>query len=35
MANDYTPLHELNLLHEHPRGSVLHGLEAVPALLGQ
>ncbi len=35
MANDYTPVHELNLLNEHPRGLVLHGLDAVPGLLGR
>jgi hypothetical protein len=35
MANDYTPLHEINYLNEHPRGQVLHSLEAVPGLLGR
>ncbi len=35
MANDYTPLHEINHLNEHPRGQVLHGLDAVPGLIGQ
>lgn len=35
MANDYTPVHELNLLNEHPNGAVLHTLDAVPGLLGR